>query len=85
MIYFNTSQKCSADNHKTSVCPDNSHYLPQVCQGRAQRGVCVCVCVCAHVCVRLADPGGILGAGCKPQKKTNKSPSQEAFLRYSGF
>lgn len=76
MIYFNTFEKHATENRKTSICPNNSHYPPPTASpGQNTETVCVC----------LADPAGILGAGCKPQKKTNKSPSQKAFLRYSGF
>lgn len=27
MIYFNASEKYAAENNKTSICPNDSHYL----------------------------------------------------------
>ena len=73
MIYLNTSEKRAAENAKTSTCPEDSHYLSQ--------GMSVPNTGC-YLCSQILEVFWELGAN---HKKTNKSPSQEAFLRYSGF
>lgn len=73
MIYFNTSQKYAVENSKTSICCNDSHYLSHRYARAEHRFFCV---------QQILEVFQELSAN---HRKTNKSPSQEAFLRYSGF
>lgn len=85
MIYFNTSEKYAAENQKTSPSPHDSHYLSHRYARVEQRGFLSCFVFVFGRSRRFFSGSWVQTTGKKTQKKTNKSPSQEAFLRYSGF